>query len=109
MTLPLCNLITPLITIIIRADDTNSQSNQRVMSSIDKGYAWIIPFACFFIQAVLFGTYRSYSLMYKVLLDKFGIARSDASWPFSLCMTVVHLTGPISGCLNQYFSVRAIT
>lgn len=79
------------------------------MSSIDKGYAWVISCACFFIQATLFGTYRSYSLMYKVLLDKFDISRSDASWPFSLCMTVVHLTGPISGCLNQYFSVRAIS
>lgn len=76
---------------------------------IDTGYAWVIPFACFFIQGALFGSYRSYGLLYKVILDKFHVTRSDASWPFSLCMTVIHLTGPISGCLNKYTSVRVIT
>lgn len=44
-----------------------------------------------------------------MILDKFQVLRADASWPFSLCMTVIHLTGPISGCLNKYISVRLIT
>lgn len=79
------------------------------MSTVDKGYAWVIPFSCFIIQATLFGTYRSYGLLYKILLDSLQISRSNASWPFSLCMTMIHLTGPISGSLNKYFSVRSIT
>ena len=45
------------------------------------------------IQGTLFGAYRSYGLLYKVLLDQWHVSRSAASWPFSLCMTVIHLTG----------------
>lgn len=62
-------------------------------SSSDRGYAWCIPLACFYINALLFGIYRSYGILYIVLLQSYHVSRSTASWPFSLCMTVIHLTG----------------
>lgn len=65
------------------------------MPATDSGYAWLIPFVCFFIQAALFGSYRVYGLLYTVLIDAFNVSRSAAAWPFSLCMTFIHLTGEL--------------
>ncbi|KAI1307574.1 Monocarboxylate transporter 13 [Halotydeus destructor] len=73
---------------------------------VDQG--WIVPLACCFINGALFGVFRSYGILYSVLMDTLHVNRSAAAWPFSLCMTVVHLTGPISGLLNQRYSCRTI-
>ncbi|XP_015786898.1 monocarboxylate transporter 13 [Tetranychus urticae] len=77
-------------------------------SNVDSGYAWVIPFACCFINAILFGIHRSYSLFLSEVLETYHVSRSDATWPFSLCMTVIHLSGPISGVLNSHLAIRTI-
>ncbi|KAI1307575.1 Monocarboxylate transporter 7 [Halotydeus destructor] len=79
-----------------------------MVSKVDRGPSWSVALACCFISGVLFGVYRSYGLLYSVLVDTLHINRSAAAWPFSLCMTVIHLTGPVSGVLNQRFTTRSI-
>ena len=83
-------------------------SDRAVSDGTDSGYAWVIPIVCCYINAILFGSYRAYGILYSVLLDTYHVNRSQAAWPFSLCMTVIHLTGPISGSLNSKFSTRTI-
>ncbi|XP_074600515.1 monocarboxylate transporter 13-like [Brevipalpus obovatus] len=83
-------------------------SPNSVENVTDRGYAWVIPFACCFINAILFGIYRSYGILYTAILDSYHVSRSEATWPFSLCMTVIHLSGPISGILNSHLAIRTI-
>ena len=35
-------------------------------------------------------------------------SRETASWPFSLCLKIFHMTGLISGALSTYFTTRSI-
>ena len=41
-------------------------------------------------------------------MENYPISRTEAAWPFSLCMTIIHLTGPVSGVLNSKLSIRVI-
>ncbi|RWS24139.1 Monocarboxylate transporter 12-like protein [Leptotrombidium deliense] len=75
----------------------------------DHRNAWIIPIASCLINAILFGVYRSYGIVLTVIIKTYSVSRSEATWFISLCMTVIHLTGPFSGLLNNHFTIRKIT
>ena len=59
----------------------------------DQGWAWVICFSCAFLNAVIYGIFRSYGVIFVEILNHFQVSRETASWPFSLCMTITHLTG----------------
>lgn len=76
---------------------------------LDSGLeCWIIAISCSWINALLFGIYRSYALIYPKLIDEYGLSRGDATWPFSLCMSMIHLAGPLSSGLSKWLSTRTI-
>ena len=82
---------------------------KRSSAKVDHGLqCWLVVASCSLINLILFGIYRSYALLYTALLEDYHISRTQASWPFSLCMTIIHLTGPVSGLLNSKFSIRTI-
>ena len=59
----------------------------------DSGWAWMILISVGFINAIIFGLFRSYGVIFVELLDHYGVSRQTAAWPFSVCMTVAHLSG----------------
>ncbi|RWS16307.1 monocarboxylate transporter-like protein [Dinothrombium tinctorium] len=75
----------------------------------DSGIAWLVPISACLINAILFGVYRSYGIVLTAIIKEYSVSRSEATWFISLCMTVIHLTGPVSGLLNNYFNAKAIT
>lgn len=86
-----------------------SLTDRHLRVPMDSGYqCWIIAFSCCFINAILFGIYRSYALIYPELINLYQVSRGDATWPFSLCMTMVHMAGPLSSGLKRWFSTRCI-
>ena len=90
-------------------NQADEQCNKSYRVPLDTGLqCWIIVISCSFINALLFGIYRSYALIYPKLIDQYELSRGDATWPFSLCMTMVHLSGPLSSGLNRWLSTRSI-
>ena len=86
-----------------------SEMAEKFSVKVDHGLqCWLVVASCSLINLILFGIYRSYALLYTALLEDYHITRTQASWPFSLCMTIIHLTGPVSGLLNSKFSIRTI-
>lgn len=59
----------------------------------DQGWAWVVAFACCFINAIIFGIFRTYGVIFVAVLKSYDVSRETASWPFSLCLTVFHMTG----------------
>lgn len=59
----------------------------------DTGWAWVVAIACFTLNGLVFGVYRTYGVLFVALLKTYGVSRESASWPFSLCLTVMHMTG----------------
>lgn len=74
----------------------------------DQGWAWVVAFSCCFINAVIFGIFRTYGVIFVSIIETYNVSRETASWPFSLCLTVFHMTGLISGALSTYFTTRSI-
>lgn len=61
----------------------------------DKGFAWVIAFACFFINFIMAGVARSAGIMYVALIDSYSISREAATVPFSVRVGVRNMTGKI--------------
>lgn len=59
----------------------------------DQGWSWVIALSCCCINAIIFGIYRSFGVLYVALLQTYNVSRESAAWPFSLCLTVFHMTG----------------
>ncbi|GFX72529.1 MFS domain-containing protein [Trichonephila clavipes] len=71
-------------------------------------YSWVIAFACFWLSFLTVGLHRSSGIIYVAVVEVFGVSREQASWPFSLCGSLMCLLGPLAGFLTHYFSIRSI-
>lgn len=75
-----------------KSNNPPDQRNEPVKKSavkVDHGLqCWLVVASCSLINLILFGIYRSYALLYTALLEDYHITRTQASWPFSLCMTI---------------------
>ncbi|KAG8197560.1 hypothetical protein JTE90_021291 [Oedothorax gibbosus] len=71
-------------------------------------YSWCIAFACFWLSFLTVGLHRSAGIIYVAVVQVFEVSREQASWPFSLCGSLMCLLGPLAGFLTHYFSIRSI-
>ncbi|GBN08861.1 hypothetical protein AVEN_60842-1 [Araneus ventricosus] len=71
-------------------------------------YSWLIAFACFWLSFLTVGLHRSSGIIYVAVVQVFNVSREQASWPFSLCGSLMCLLGPLAGFLTHYFSIRSI-
>ncbi|GIY11842.1 MFS domain-containing protein [Caerostris darwini] len=71
-------------------------------------YSWCIAFACFWLSFLTVGLHRSSGIIYVAVVQVFNVSREQASWPFSLCGSLMCLLGPLAGFLTHYFSIRSI-
>ncbi|XP_035213902.1 monocarboxylate transporter 9-like [Stegodyphus dumicola] len=71
-------------------------------------YSWCIAFACFWLSFLTVGLHRSAGVIYVSVIHVFNISREQATWPFSLCGSLMCLLGPLAGFLTHYFSIRSI-
>ncbi|CAG2100116.1 unnamed protein product [Medioppia subpectinata] len=74
----------------------------------DEGWAWVISIACAAINGITFGLVRAYGVIFFQLLDTYKLSRESASWPFCLCTTFTHLSGPVAGMLLSHYTMRTI-
>ncbi|KAI1280612.1 Monocarboxylate transporter 5 [Halotydeus destructor] len=92
---------------------SQNQGQQRshivIHRTPDAGWSWVIVASCFTINAIIFGIYRTYGVLFVALLQTYRISREEAAWPFSLCLTIFHMTGLISGALSSYYTSRQIS
>lgn len=56
-------------------------------------YSWLIAFACFWLSFLTVGLHRSSGIIYVAVVQGFNVSREQASWPFSLCGSLMCLLG----------------
>ncbi|GFT61233.1 monocarboxylate transporter 13 [Nephila pilipes] len=74
----------------------------------DRGWSWVVAFACCFSSLVLAGIFRTSGVLFVAFIGTFGVTREEASWPMVVCISVLNLTGPFSGILGQKIGVRPV-
>ncbi|GFR29589.1 monocarboxylate transporter 13 [Trichonephila clavata] len=74
----------------------------------DKGWSWVVAFACCFSSLVLAGIFRTSGVLFVAFIGTFGVSREAASWPMVVCISVLNLTGPFSGILGQKIGARPV-
>ncbi|GFT61232.1 MFS domain-containing protein [Nephila pilipes] len=74
----------------------------------DTGWSWVVAFAAFFNSLVLSGILRSSGVLFVVFIDIFGVTRQEASWPLTICFSVLNFIAPVSVLLENGLGVRPI-
>lgn len=83
-----------------------SEKRRPELEGVDRGWSWVIAFACCFGSLVLAGIFRTSGVLFVAFISTYGVSREAASWPMVVCIAVLNLTGPFSGMLGQKFGVR---
>lgn len=88
---------------------TPSQTNNSPKSdSTSSGWQWVIAFSCCWINAFLFGVFRSAGVLYLAFVNTFGCTYREASWPISLAGSIASITGIAAGFLSHYLYIRTL-
>ncbi|XP_053403426.1 uncharacterized protein LOC128558415 isoform X2 [Mercenaria mercenaria] len=72
----------------------------------DRGYAWVIVIAAFFLQAIQDGVRFSYGLYFVEFLNEFNKGKGQTAWVGSIMLSVFNLAGPISAYIVNRFGYR---
>ncbi|XP_053403427.1 monocarboxylate transporter 12-like [Mercenaria mercenaria] len=72
----------------------------------DRGYAWVIVVAAFFLQAIQDGVRFSYGLYFVEFLNEFNKGKGQTAWVGSIMLSVFNLGGPISAYIVNRFGYR---
>ncbi|GIY54348.1 uncharacterized protein CEXT_250471 [Caerostris extrusa] len=75
----------------------------------DRGWSWVIAFACCFSGLILAGIFRTSGVLFVAFISTFGVTREEASWPMVVCISVLNLSGPFCGILGQKIWSSIIT
>ncbi|XP_076334151.1 monocarboxylate transporter 13-like isoform X1 [Tachypleus tridentatus] len=83
------------------------EKSMPVLAS-DEYRVWIVAVSCSMIAFFLFGVFRSYGILYLEIIITFHTTRAQASWPLSLCASIMNVVGIFAGLLIHYVSARCI-
>jgi hypothetical protein len=95
----------------MKVSQTPTNINKSVISDNiyrNSGWQWVIAFSCFWINAFIFGVFRSAGVLYLAFVTTFGCTYQVASWPISLAGSIASITGIAAGFLNHYFYIRTL-
>ncbi|XP_076333442.1 uncharacterized protein LOC143237761 isoform X7 [Tachypleus tridentatus] len=68
------------------------EKSMPVLAS-DEYRVWIVAVSCSMIAFFLFGVFRSYGILYLEIIITFHTTRAQASWPLSLCASIMNVVG----------------
>ncbi len=71
-------------------------------------YGYVVVAITFFIMVVMWGTFYSFGVFFKPLLEEFGWTRAVISGAFSLGIILQGLLGIVMGRLNDRFGPRSV-
>lgn len=74
--------------------------------NVDRGYAWVVLAALFFMMSATLGPYRIYGLIFARVTSEGIYTREEASWPVSMIFTVENLVGPFVSVIAYHISYR---
>ncbi|XP_076333436.1 monocarboxylate transporter 13-like isoform X1 [Tachypleus tridentatus] len=72
------------------------EKSMPVLAS-DEYRVWIVAVSCSMIAFFLFGVFRSYGILYLEIIITFHTTRAQASWPLSLCASIMNVVGTAIG------------
>ncbi|KAJ7374169.1 hypothetical protein OS493_009511 [Desmophyllum pertusum] len=75
---------------------------------VDCGWAWVVCFASFFVQCVIFGTIQSFGTLFISLLNDFKSGESATAWVGSLGYGFLFVIGPVTTALCEHFGCRVM-
>ena len=71
-------------------------------------YGYVVVAAAFIIMLLMYGTFYSFGIFFKPLLEEFGWTRAMTSGPYSLCMFLLGFLGIPAGRLTDRFGSRLV-
>jgi len=83
-------------------------NNSSIRDNVSIGWKWVIAFSCFWINAFIFGVFRSAGVLYLAFVATYHCTYREASWPISLAGSVASITGIAAGFLSHYFHIRTL-
>ncbi|XP_076333441.1 monocarboxylate transporter 7-like isoform X6 [Tachypleus tridentatus] len=83
------------------------EKSMPVLAS-DEYRVWIVAVSCSMIAFFLFGVFRSYGILYLEIIITFHTTRAQASWPLSLCASIMNVVGIFAGLLIHFVSAHCI-
>ncbi|XP_067120750.1 monocarboxylate transporter 12-B-like [Centruroides vittatus] len=73
----------------------------------DKGWAWVVAFACFVSTFTTFGFGRTKGIYYDAF-KKQNYTSKEAAWPFTLMSITMQLSGVMFSPLMYYLTIRKL-
>jgi hypothetical protein len=95
----------------MKVSQTPTNINKSTISDniyTNTGRQWIIAFSCCWINAFIFGVFRSAGVLYLAFVTTFDCTYREASWPISLAGSIASITGIAAGFLTHYFYIRTL-
>ncbi|XP_033761913.1 monocarboxylate transporter 3-like [Pecten maximus] len=81
---------------------------EQATVTMDKGYAWVILFACSSIYVVMSGMAKAFGILYTELINEFDTGAGSTAWIGSVMMFLFFGLGPISNRLAERFTFRKV-
>jgi MFS family permease len=71
-------------------------------------YGYVIVVIAFFIMVIMWGTFYSFGIFFKPLIDEFGWTRAMTSGAFALSHIILSLSSFIAGKFTDRFGPRIV-